>query len=296
MTNLTEREEQEMIERAKAGDPEANYKMSFWALEQAAAEPSEERWNRLAAKCLVKAAQAGYEPARKRMARLLKELDKRESAETEPKAVKEEALPAEPEPESVPDASDAGIADKGKELASRGKELLGKAAGLFSVSAAGHAAANWSEGKWKRMQVMCTIACVVLAFLIVLMCVTGKEKRKDPEEAPQMPTAVTAEPIAATPSPSPVPYPDEATRQAIEGAELAVYPEDGDYVSEATTATVNVTTGLNLRSGPAASYDQIVLMDDGAELSVYAEKNGWMLVLHNGDTYGWCSDDYLNMD
>ena len=64
MQDLTEQQEQEMIRRAKAGDPEANYQMSLWALEQAIAEPEEERWNRLAAKCLVKAVDAGYEPAK----------------------------------------------------------------------------------------------------------------------------------------------------------------------------------------------------------------------------------------
>lgn len=71
MIELTEQQEQEMIEKAKAGDPEANYNMSLWALEQAMAEPDEERWNRLAAKCLVKAAEAGYAPAKAKMDELL---------------------------------------------------------------------------------------------------------------------------------------------------------------------------------------------------------------------------------
>lgn len=290
MTDLTEREEQEMIERAKAGDPEANYQMSFWALEQAAAEPSEERWNRLAAKCLVKAAQAGYEPARKRMEKLLKELEEREKGQ-------ELSLPAEPVENPVKEAAPKDVtaptafAEKGKGLLSRGRELLGKAAGPSSGAGSG-----WTENKWKRMQLMCIIACIVLAFLIVLMWVTGRQDRDEREDAPAMPIAVTAEPMASTPSPSPAPYPDDTIRAAIEGAELSVYPENGDYVTQATTATVSVTSGLNLRTGPAASYDQIMLMDNGAQLSVYAEKNGWVLVFYNGDTYGWCSDDYLNMD
>ncbi len=60
-----------MIERAKAGEPEANYELSLWALARSEEEPDEPRWNRLAAKCLVKAAQAGYGPAQKQMAGLL---------------------------------------------------------------------------------------------------------------------------------------------------------------------------------------------------------------------------------
>jgi len=68
---MTEQEEQVMIEKAKAGDPQANYQMCLWALEQAKAEPEEERWKRLAAKCLVQSAQAGYNPAQKKMEDLI---------------------------------------------------------------------------------------------------------------------------------------------------------------------------------------------------------------------------------
>ena len=71
MMDLTEQQEQEMIDRAREGDPEANYNMSLWALEQAAAEPDEDRWNRLAARCLVKAAEAGYGPAQEKMQEIL---------------------------------------------------------------------------------------------------------------------------------------------------------------------------------------------------------------------------------
>ena len=73
MNEWTEQEEQQIIERAKTGDPEANYALSLWALERGEEEPDEPRWNRLAAKCLVKAAQAGYGPAKEQMAALLKQ-------------------------------------------------------------------------------------------------------------------------------------------------------------------------------------------------------------------------------
>ena len=62
-----------MIERAKSGDPQANYELSLWAQERSEEEPDEPRWNRLAAKCLVKAAQAGYGPAQERMAVILQQ-------------------------------------------------------------------------------------------------------------------------------------------------------------------------------------------------------------------------------
>ncbi len=90
MIDWTEQEEQEMIARAKAGDPKANYELSLWALERSEEEPDEIRWNRLAAKCLVKAAQAGYSPAQDRMAGLLEQ--RAAQAQTT-------ARRAEPEPE-----------------------------------------------------------------------------------------------------------------------------------------------------------------------------------------------------
>ncbi len=68
---MTDYEEQKMIEQAQAGDPKAKFEMSQWALERSEAEPGEERWKRLAAKCLVEAAQAGYEPAQQMVQQLM---------------------------------------------------------------------------------------------------------------------------------------------------------------------------------------------------------------------------------
>ena len=316
MTDLTSQEEREMIEKAKAGDPEANYKMSFWALEQAAAEPGEERWNQLAAKCLVKAAQAGYEPAQKHMAQLLQALEEQEAGE-QASGPKPELSVEEPTEEWVPASGGkpaaektasrratpasggaAGFAALGKSAAEKGKSLVQKAKNVISGlkdGSFGRGAAEWPAEKWKKIQIMCVIACIVLAFLIVLMLVTGKDTGKEAAEV-AMPTPAAAEHVEVTPSPSPVPYPDEATKALIAAAELDIYPEDGDYVSKATTAVADVNSGLNLRSGPSSSYGQIVLMDADAKVEVYAVKNGWALVLYKGDTWGWCSDDYLTMN
>lgn len=312
MREYTEREEQEMIQKAQAGDPEANYQMSFWALEQATAEPEEDRWNRLAAKCLVRAAEAGYPPAQERMTRLLREMEEREKAVTEPKPVSEPVreeetrkfVPVQEEPEAAPaggkiTALASGAAEAGKTVAAKGKELLGKAAGLFPMGggdAGGHAADEAGDtAKWKKMQLVCTIACIVLLFLIVLMIFTGREDRASRKEQAQVPTAATAEPQEATPSPSPEPYPTEEIRAAIEGALLDIFPAEEDYVSRPTTAVIDSSVGLRLRMGPATSYDQVVMMDDGAEIPVYAIRDDWAFVVYNDESYGWCSTEYLDM-
>lgn len=317
MTDLTRQEEREMIEKAKAGDPEANYKMSFWALEQAAAEPGEERWNQLAAKCLVKAAQAGYEPAKKHMARLLQELETQEAAqetsfrEEEPlfrPVETETAFERTPTPlrsesrtetktETKPAGRRAASPGGAAGIAEFGRNIGQKVTGLFSglkEGSSGKSAAEWPEEKWKKIQIMCVIACVVLAFLIVLMLVTGKDSRKETEEV-ALPTPAAADPVEVTPSPSPIPYPDAAVKAAISEAELDIFPEEGDFVSKATTALVDVNSGLNLRKGPSSSYGQVVLMDADAEVEVFAEKSGWVLVLYEGDTWGWCSEEYIDI-
>lgn len=328
MMDLTEREEQEMIARAKAGDAKANYDMSLWALEQAAAEPEEERWNRLAAKCLVKAAEAGYAPAQERMNQLLRELrdDRREPAEHQGDDsfdwAGEPENKAAPRPRQEPETPDAkvraaavgGMAAKtvgsaAKSLARKTKSLFGqknqpedggKSEPPAEASGGGHAASGrrffnfsqWDDAKWKRMQIVCIIICVVLAILLAVMFISGR-KDKTQEDESQIPIAATAEPVAPTPTEVPVLYPDESVRAEIEAASLDIYPDDTDYVDEETTAAVSAGAGLNLRRGPGSSYSQIVLMEYNAELEVYAYKNGWALVKYNGAAWGWCSDDYL---
>lgn len=61
---MTDMDEAKMIEQAKAGDPKAQFELSQWARQMSILEPNEERWNRVAAKALVDAANGGYEPAK----------------------------------------------------------------------------------------------------------------------------------------------------------------------------------------------------------------------------------------
>lgn len=97
---MTDFEEQRMIEQARAGDPKAKFEMSQWARQMSALEPDEERWNRLAAKCLVESAQAGYEPAKKMVQALIVGQDPgRIPAEEPVAAAEEEPVPAPEEPE-----------------------------------------------------------------------------------------------------------------------------------------------------------------------------------------------------
>ncbi|MCD7769745.1 MAG: SH3 domain-containing protein, partial [Oscillospiraceae bacterium] len=150
------------------------------------------------------------------------------------------------------------------------------------------------DNKWKRVEVICIVACVLLALLITIMIVTGR-KSKTTEEDTVVPTPAIVEQEEEAEEETVVSdYPSEEIKEEIASAVLSVYPSEEDYVTEATTATVSTGSGLNLRRGPGSSYGQIILMANGTSLDVYAYKNGWALVLYDGDTWGWCSTDYLS--
>ena len=320
MLDLTEQQEQEMIRLAKAGDPEANYQMSLWALDQAIAEPEEERWNRLAAKCLVKAAEAGYEPAKEKMSELLlttadaeeavaaeaPPADDAPSAEYEPRT--ETAAPAAPAAETAAPAR-ISLGDIGDKLKGFFAAAAAKVKGLFAKSgesASDGAAseggkkagflnfAQWDDAKWKKMQLICIIICVVLVLLIVILLLTGKNRNKSAEDdVVPTPVAEQVDTPAPSPTPEPAPYPSDAIKQEIASASLDTFPEDADYVTEAQTVTVSTSgSGLNLRRAPGQSAGIVGSMPNGTTTDVYAFKNGWALVKYD-NTWGWCSKDYL---
>lgn len=319
MLDLTEQQEQEMIRLAKAGDPEANYQMSLWALDQAIAEPDEERWNRLAAKCLVKAAEAGYEPAKEKMAELLEQTPEEPAAQ--PAAVPYTAPAAEsaPRPEpaapAAPSSAPAPAAPAAKNTVG---DIAGKVKGFFAAAAAkvkglfaksgepGAAAASdgkkpgflnfseWDDAKWKKMQRICVIICIVLVLLIIVLLITGRHNRKSAaDDVLPTPVAEAVDTPAPTTTPEPVAYPSEAVKQEITAASLDVYPEDADYVTEAQTATVATSgSNLNMRRSPSQSGGLVGSIPNGTTTDVYAFKNGWALVKYD-NTWGWCSKEYL---
>lgn len=317
MIRLSEQQEQEMIAKARAGDPEANYRMSLWALEQAMAEPEEDRWNRLAAKCLVKAAEAGYAPAQEKMEELLAQTA--EPQPVRPAAARTDAAPVTPAPEParpaasaprrepVPEAPAAKPAAKSVAgvFASVGGRVRNAFSGLTTkakpaASGTGEAKTGlfdfnqWDDAKWKKMQIVCIIICAVLAVLIAAMVISGHGKADDADTEIVIPPAnVATTPVPATPSPTPAAYPDDDTKAEIAKASLSVFPDDADYVTEPTTRTVNTNGGpLNIRKGTGSDADWITSVSYGTTVDVYAFRNGWALI-KTGSTWGWCSNDYL---
>ena len=318
MLDLTEQQEQEMIRLAKAGDPEANYQMSLWALDQAIAEPDEERWNRLAAKCLVKAAEAGYEPAKEKMSELLQQTaeapDEQPAAApyTAESAPRTEAAPAAAVPaaatESAPAAKNTAgnIADKVKGFfavaAAKVKGLFAKSGDAGTGKAASDSGKkpgflnfnDWDDAKWKKMQRICVIICIVLVLLIILLLITGKHRKNSAaDDVLPTPVAEVVDTPAPTTTPVPAAYPSETVKQEIAAASLDVFPEEADFVTEAQTVTVSTSgSNLNMRRSPSQSGGLVGSIPNNTSTDVYAFKNGWALIKYD-NTWGWCSKEYL---
>ena len=64
----------------------------------------------------------------------------------------------------------------------------------------------------------------------------------------------------------------------------------------ANSFTVYATAeGVNLRSGPATTYDRVLFLSKGANLTVYAESSGFYYVRSNRyGVYGWVSKEYAS--
>lgn len=95
-----------------------------------------------------------------------------------------------------------------------------------------------------------------------------------------------------------------STQPAIPGAEAAASSSWLDLSGHSevkikpTTlldsyATYYTTAGVNLRSGPATSYDRITTVDYGEKVEVAARQDNWSFVRY-GTRFGWISSDYLS--
>ena len=345
MREWTEQEEQEMIERAKAGDPEANYELSLWALERSEEDPDDPRWGRLAAKCLVKASQAGYEPAQEKLSELLAQSEPPQKTERPAREREEDELPR---PVRLNDARQA--ARKSEARASTGRKSAPRETaserrreiyddeqddlddddsprrglpfslnlGRFSrqdreerpartskQSGSGRSGggsgvgaklpfANWGERQWRTMELICIAVCVALVVFIAVMLFTGRGSKDSGDGGASGVPAAGVVGDGSGNAAVPADYPSAEIKARIGASDLEIIPDELDYVKVPTTGAVSVgSVKLRLRTGPNTDYSEVTSMDDGTEVSVYAEKGGWYLVLLNDDTWGWCNKQYI---
>lgn len=121
-----------------------------------------------------------------------------------------------------------------------------------------------------------------------------RKKSTPPAETPENKT-MNPSPEAETPEVPPAP---PAPPQVAEEAPAPAAPEEADETTpEGRRAVVRSPKGLNLRVGPALSYDALEVLPDGMEVLTLALPRGvtvlgWDLV-DTGDKTGWCSARFL---
>ena len=67
-------------------------------------------------------------------------------------------------------------------------------------------------------------------------------------------------------------------------------------VTAGTKGTITgADTGLNIRSGPGREYDVVASAQNGAEVTIQGEENGWYKVTYNGSKTGYVSKDFVSV-
>ncbi|MBQ4370572.1 MAG: SH3 domain-containing protein [Oscillospiraceae bacterium] len=74
---------------------------------------------------------------------------------------------------------------------------------------------------------------------------------------------------------------------------LQVKPKDSEFYSGFETRYVKATE-LNVRSGPAATYDKLSTVKQGDQISAAAESGEWTLISY-GSGYGWVKTEFLSL-
>ena len=285
MAEMTEQEIQEMIQKAREGDAEANFRMSEWALQQAMEEPEEERWNTLAAKCLFKSAEAGYEPAKERMDELIRQLEEEKAAAApanEPSGA-EDTAPLDFEEETA--AEDESSEEEAKRLpsvdlrkiAAGASAALGKAGSFFqglfrkitaarqnksAASASDQEAAparsgraahaksftsffRFSEWDDDRWKKAQRICLIVIIVLVILVAILLLSGRDPKEPEPEPTPEITATATPAPAKPTPTPEPEKYPDETIRAAIGAASLEEKPTDAEYVEKATTATVKTN---------------------------------------------------
>lgn len=81
--------------------------------------------------------------------------------------------------------------------------------------------------------------------------------------------------------------------QNTAGAAPAVTPAPAPVTTPSTVTTMKSTAYLNMRTGPATSYQAILVIPKGATVTLVEDKGEWKKITYNGKT-GWSSGKYLS--
>lgn len=163
------------------------------------------------------------------------------------------------------------------------------------------------EMKIKRL----TIAAVALGGMLMILLLVFSSCQNKPK--PVLPTPAPTPPIytpTPTPSPTPMPTPTEAPTPTpsptpsptpapsrgpglkdIDGCDSSIVrPGGSSWLSDYETRYVQSTGGVSiyLCYGPSAESGHFDTVNEGEEVTVLAEENGFCLVICSRNRIGWC--------
>ena len=58
---------------------------------------------------------------------------------------------------------------------------------------------------------------------------------------------------------------------------------------------INAENGLNIRSGPGREHSVVASANNGAEITILGEENGWYHINYGGSNTGYVSKDYVSV-
>ena len=69
----------------------------------------------------------------------------------------------------------------------------------------------------------------------------------------------------------------------------------GDNVTSGSQGTINASNGLRIRSGPSTSDPVVASADNGAQVTILGEENGWYHIRYRGNETGYVSKEYVTV-
>lgn len=70
----------------------------------------------------------------------------------------------------------------------------------------------------------------------------------------------------------------------------------GPVASGTRGKIVNAEKGLNIRSGPGREHGVVASAQNGAQVTILGEENGWYKINYTGDKIGYVSKDYVSVN
>ena len=309
---------EELLQEAKDGNMVAQYDLAEQygrRLKETDREDEIKEYSRQAVYWLKQSARQGYGPAVDAVRELNIQLGDTEQMLEEMTANAQAELPDREEDPveaaSVPEQKLSGDTRVMRPIAS-------KAEGERSAARDERARADAVSRTNVLLAVMLGVSLLLNIFLLVFMfrMLKTNDRQPDPQAAlsasalPESPSADPTEKpspslrptltpdVTAKPTATPTPEPTEEPGFWLDLSpytDLEVVPPEEEIYDDYIYYSVQVSTALNMRSGPGTSYALLGTIPNATKVGAVAKDGTWYLVYYDGK-FGWVSSGYLTTD